>query len=106
MKKHEKDEIRQLPSKYRPIGAWGYIGLNILFCIPIIGQICLIIFACSGSNVNRRSYARNILIVLLIALIIFGIIAILAVTVFKEQLAPILDMVKEYLQMLQEGAAE
>lgn len=58
MTRREKDEIERLPGKYRPIGAWGYFGYTILFSLPIIGQLCLLIFALSGSNINRRSFAR------------------------------------------------
>lgn len=77
MNRREKDEIDRLPEKYRPIGAWGYFGYTILFSLPIIGQICLLIFALSGSNINRRSFARMYfcgfflaLIIVVIALII------------------------------------
>ncbi len=70
MNRYERDEIDTLPSKYRPVGAWGYFGYTLLFSIPIIGQIFLIVFALSGSNVNRRSFARSYFC----ALIIFGII--------------------------------
>ena len=73
MKQFGKDEIRQLPNKYKPIGAWGYVGYNILFSIPVVGIICLIIFACSGSNINRRSYARSFFCVY----ILVGIVAII-----------------------------
>ena len=78
MKDYEKQEIETLPSKYRPIGAWGYFGLTILFSLPVIGWLCLIIFACSGSNVNRRSFARSyfcgfiLVAILIVVLIIVG----------------------------------
>lgn len=74
MNRYERDEIDTLPSKYRPVGAWGYFGYTLLFSIPIIGQIFLIVFALSGSNVNRRSFARSYFCGVLIVLIIFVII--------------------------------
>lgn len=74
MNSYEKDEIRSLPAKYRPIGAWGYLGYNILFAIPLVGFICLIVFALSGSNVPRRSFARSYFCVLLLILIVVAII--------------------------------
>lgn len=77
MKQYEKEEIKQLPDKYKPLGAWKYFGYNILFAIPLIGQIFLIIFACSGRNINRRSYARSFFCVLIIALVFFGAVALL-----------------------------
>ena len=30
-------------SKYAPITTWGYIGIFLLMCIPIVGQILMII---------------------------------------------------------------
>lgn len=65
-------------TEYKPIGAWGYIGYNILFSLPIVGIILLIVFACSNENINRRNYARSFLLVMLIAIvlaIVFGILA-------------------------------
>ena len=79
MTREEKKEIEALPEKYRPVGAWGYFGYSILFALPIIGWIFLIVFAISGKNVNRRSYARSffcgfilVAIVLVIVLIVGG----------------------------------
>ncbi len=83
MNKYEKEEISRLPSQYRPLGAWGYFGYSILFNIPVIGFILLLVFSFSGSNINRRSFARSyfcgfilVLIVLAVVLLVFpGIIA-------------------------------
>ena len=36
MNKYEKDEISCLPSKYRPMTVWSYIGYNLLFGLPVI----------------------------------------------------------------------
>lgn len=74
MKKVEKEEIKALPSKYKPLGAWAYFGYSILFAIPIVGFICLIVFACSGSNVVRRSYARSFFCGYLLIAIVFLIV--------------------------------
>jgi hypothetical protein len=56
--------------QFTPLSAWAYLGLTILFAIPVIGQICLIVFACSGKNINRRSFARALLLPLLLALLL------------------------------------
>ena len=97
MKQFEKDEIRELPSKYKPIGAWGYFGLNILFSLPVIGLICLIVFACSSKNIVRRSYARSFFCGLIIAVVILAVVLILAFTVGKEFMAQYLEMFKEMI---------
>lgn len=79
MNEQERREIQYLPPKYRPLGAWGYFGYTILFCIPLIGFICLIAFACSSSNINRRSFARSYFCWLIIGLIIGAVIAVLII---------------------------
>ncbi|MBR0081359.1 MAG: hypothetical protein IJP98_01315 [Clostridia bacterium] len=68
-----------LPEKYRPLSPWGYFGYTILFSIPVIGFIFLIIFSISGSNINRRNFARSYWCSLVLALILCGLIALVAV---------------------------
>ncbi len=79
MKDFEKNEIRELPEKYRPLGAWAYFGYSILFSIPVIGFIFLIIFSFSSGNINRRSFARSYFCVYLILGILSLIVGVLAV---------------------------
>ncbi len=69
----EKNEISRLPEKYRPLSAWAYWGLTILFSVPVVGFIFLIIFALNGSNINRRSFARSYFCVLILAAIIIAV---------------------------------
>ena len=46
-----------IPKAYQPISAWGYVGWDILFAIPVVGFIILLVFACGGtSNINRKKY--------------------------------------------------
>ncbi len=61
------------PSEYEPLGAWNYFGLTILYSIPLLGFIFLIVHALSGSNVNRRSFARSYFCGLILVLVIIGI---------------------------------
>ena len=70
MNTFEQSEIQNIPEKYRPIGAWAYFGLNILYAIPIVGFIFLIIHACSSGNINRRSFARSFFCVWIVAAIV------------------------------------
>ncbi len=65
---------------YKPIGAWGYFGYNLLFAIPLVGFICLIVFSLSNENINRRNYARSFwcwFTLVLIAGLIFGVLGLL-----------------------------
>lgn len=79
MTDYEKEELKNLPSKYQPIGAWGYFGYSILFAIPIVGFIALIVCALSSSNINRRSFARSYFCVLIIIGVIVGVAVALGV---------------------------
>ena len=69
----EKNEISRLPEKYRPLSAWAYWGLTLLFSVPVVGFIFLIIFAFNDSNINRRSFARSYFCVLILAAIIIAV---------------------------------
>lgn len=70
----ENQEIMSLPQKYRLLTAWAYFGYNILFSIPLIGFICMIIFACDSSNICRRSFARSFFCVYILFVIVLVIV--------------------------------
>ena len=60
-----------IPSNYKPISAWGYIGYQLLFGLPLIGLIFILVFSFGGtSNENLKNYARSFLIWLLFGLIV------------------------------------
>ena len=57
-------------SKYAPISTWGYIGISLLACIPIVGFILLIVWAFGGCRkINKRNFARAMLIMMAIGLV-------------------------------------
>ena len=62
-------------SKYEPITTKGYIGIALLMAIPVVGIILAIIWACGGCRkINKRNFARAMLIMMIIALILSHII--------------------------------
>ena len=65
--------MNNIPDKYQPLSPWTYFWLQILFNIPFVGFVFLIIFSISGSNINRRNFARSYFCVLLLVAIIFAI---------------------------------
>ncbi len=69
----EFDEFN-LPPELKPLGAWAYFGLSILFSIPIIGLIFLIVFSFSDANIHRRNYARSYFCMLIVILVIIGVL--------------------------------
>jgi len=61
-----------LPEKFKPISAWGYLGYNLLFSIPLIGTIMLFVYAFGGtSKINLRNYARSFFCIVLLYIGIF-----------------------------------
>lgn len=54
----------------RPISAWGYVGYNILYSIPVIGFIIWLVHVFSYANINRRNYAISFFCAALLSLII------------------------------------
>ena len=58
-------------SKYEPITTKGFIGIMLLMCIPIVGQILMIVWALGGCRkINKRNLARASLIMMVVALVI------------------------------------
>lgn len=94
LKQPEAAPLR-IPSQYKPIGAWGYVGYSLLFSIPIVGLICLLIFSFNDSNLNRRSYARSYWCALLLVFIIA--IALVAIGFATNSM----DQIREALQEIQ-----
>ena len=73
-----------IPKKYEPISAWGFFFYEVLFAIPVIGQIFLLIFALGGARKKNlvnfaRSYFCALLVLLIVALVaaIVGIVLVL-----------------------------
>lgn len=69
-------KTHKIPAEYTPISMWGYFGYEILFSIPLIGWICVIVFAISASNQNLKNFARSQFCLLIIALILTVIFAV------------------------------
>ncbi|MBQ3112140.1 MAG: hypothetical protein IJC70_04635, partial [Firmicutes bacterium] len=64
-------------SIYEPISVMGYIGISLLMCIPIVGIVLALYWAFKSKKVNRRNFARAMLIMMVVAMIIsliFGFI--------------------------------
>ncbi|MBO4872605.1 MAG: hypothetical protein J5496_04230 [Lachnospiraceae bacterium] len=65
------------PERFRPLSPWAYFGYSLLFSIPVIGLVCLIVFALSDTNINRRSFARSFFCALVIVLILAVVMGVL-----------------------------
>ena len=83
MTSFEKSEIRRLPKKYRPIGALGYLWLSIVYSIPVLGTILAIIHSVSDRKICRRSFARSILLIYIVSIILA--VALIALGIFNME---------------------
>lgn len=77
-------------NEYRPMSAWGYLGYQFLFTIPLVGFILLIVFALDNSYIARRNFARSYFCLVFIAIIflIFILIAVPSFFAIIESLLP------------------
>lgn len=80
----ENAEILRLPDKFKPMKASSYFWYSILYMLPIIGLISLIVCACSDKNINRRSFARGIIISMVVGLVLCIAIAAAAVALIMS----------------------
>ena len=72
-------------SKYAPITTWGYIGIFLLMCIPIVGLIFMIVWACGKcKKISKRNLSRAMLILTVVTLVISLIIGIAGKALFKN----------------------
>ena len=58
--------------KIRLTKPWGYVGLFILFSLPVIGFIFLIVFCFSDKNRNRKNFARGYFLYALVCVILLS----------------------------------
>jgi len=75
----EPNSVYQNPAVYEdsaPLSIGNYLVMMLVGAIPVVGLIMMLVWAFSGSaNTNRKNYARAVLIMMLVVLvlsIIFG----------------------------------
>ncbi|MBQ2731395.1 MAG: hypothetical protein IJF24_05165 [Clostridia bacterium] len=66
---------RLMDATYAPMGAWNVFGTLLLFCVPLIGFIFAVIFACGGCRKKQKaSLARGYLLFVLFGLLLSALI--------------------------------
>lgn len=76
-----------------PISTGGYIGIMFLVMLPLINLILLIIWACGGcKRVNKRNFARAMLVWMVIASVLGGLLLLVGGLFFGDTI----DALKEY----------
>lgn len=67
-----------IPDKYKPVSAWGYVGYMLLFCIPLVNIILMLVFSFGGStNVNLKNFSRAYLIIMVATIVITILLSVL-----------------------------
>ena len=97
MTAYEKNEIKRLPRKYRPMGAMRYLFNSILYLIPVLGWIFVIAHAISDRQIVRRSYARFFALVDLAVILLFvlALLDVISIVGFVTKVAAfILGLIK------------
>ena len=75
-------------TKYEPVSIGGWIGVFLLSAIPVVNLILLIVWACGGSaKQSLINYARAVLILAAIGVVLGVIIAVAAGSVFGSLLS-------------------
>jgi hypothetical protein len=81
------------------IGTFGWLGILILFSIPIVGFVLCILWAFGGGNLNRRNFARACLILSVIAIALSIVFAVLiwplAMGYIKSSAEPYMKQIEE-----------
>jgi hypothetical protein len=73
-----------------PLRVGQYIGMLLLMCVPILGVILLFVWSFGGSvNLNKKNYARAMLIVCAIGLILSIIFGAALTSAIREMLGGI-----------------
>lgn len=80
-------------SVYAPIGIFNYIGMLLLFDIPVIGFIASLIYTCAAKKLARKRFAAAVLILKVIGLVLLSAFVIL----FWENLSGVYrDFMEEF----------
>lgn len=82
----------QKPEKVAPLKTWKFIGMFVITGIPLIGFIMILVWSFSNSfNKNTKSFARAILILWIIGLIL----SIVAVIINWVAIQSLVDFISE-----------
>ncbi len=64
-----ENETVSVPQEIHPLSTGTYVGLRILFLIPVVGFIFALILSFAPHNINLKSFCRSQLVLILIAVV-------------------------------------
>ena len=80
-------------SKWGVISTWGYIGIDLLMAIPVVGFILAIVWACGGCRkYAKRNYARSRLIFMLVGIVLLVAAALIIRFAFPELIVWVFEL--------------
>lgn len=68
----------QMQMEYKPISAWGYLGYELLYLLPVVGWIIMIVMCFAPANRNVKNFARAHVLLYIILIVIVLVIAAIA----------------------------
>ncbi|MEI8199449.1 MAG: zinc ribbon domain-containing protein [Eubacteriales bacterium] len=80
-----------IPKELKPLTTTGIFWYLFLVNIPVIGWICLLLFALAGKNKSKRSLSRAILIYWIIFLLLICLAFVVAFVVDQKLLVQLFD---------------
>lgn len=83
------------------LGAWSYVFLEILYCIPLLGLICAIIHSFSDKNTNRKHFARSFFARLLLVIIVAAVIVLILYLSLGHD--AFMKVIQEYQALMQQS---
>ena len=79
-----------------PISTGSYMLMFLLLMIPVVNLLCLIVWACGGSNKkNKVNLSRAMLFWMIIGLVIGGIIALAGGMLFGDSINELMELGNE-----------
>ena len=73
----------------KPISAWGYLGFQLLWAIPVVGWLLWLCAALFAKNQNKKNFARSYFCAFVLLLIVAVVMVAL---VFVAQTLGIVDI--------------
>lgn len=84
------------PNLPEEISVWKYLGMMWVSVIPFIGIIVILIWAFSSDQINRRNYARAILLNIVISMVL-GFVMWGAMMAFFMQMMDVIEKQQRYI---------
>lgn len=65
-----RQEVKPVGGKYGIVGTGAFLGLTLLFSVPVVGWIACIIISFAAKNENIKHYARAMMIWLIVGIVV------------------------------------